>query len=108
MEYNISKQFTKIPGGRYVTDGKFSGEEFRETVLVNLLEEAIEKDEIVTIDLDGTYGYPSSFLEESFGGLARLYGKDKVCKYFSIISNDDPLQIERIKNYVEHANEKVF
>lgn len=108
MEYSISKQFTKIPGGRYITDGNFSGEEFRDTVLVRLIEEAMEKDEVVTINLDGTYGYPSSFLEESFGGLARIYGKNKVSKYFSIISNDDPLQIERIKNYVEHANEKDF
>ena len=29
-------------------------------------------------NLDDTYGYPSSFREEAFGGLARKFGTEKV------------------------------
>lgn len=95
--------YTIIPGGRYVTDGKFSGEEFRNTVLKPLLEEAIEKKEKLTIDLDDTYGYPSSFLEEAFGGLAREFTSELVLKTIELVSEDDPFEIERIVKYVKEA-----
>jgi STAS-like domain of unknown function (DUF4325) len=64
---SIANDFTKYPGGRYRRHGKGSGEEFRENFLVP----NIESHEPVTIVLDGTAGYSSSFLEEAFGGLVR-------------------------------------
>ena len=33
MEINIVKEFTDTPGGRYIKQGPYSGEEFRETIL---------------------------------------------------------------------------
>ena len=70
---SIADDFTKYPGGRYRKHGKGSGEEFRENFLVP----NIEKQEQITIVLDGTAGYSSSFLEEAFGGLVRRgYGRD--------------------------------
>ena len=39
--------------------------------------EAIDSKKILTVDLDGGYGYGSSFLEESFGGLVRKLKKEK-------------------------------
>ena len=98
------KNFTMTPGGRFIRDGKFSGEEFRENVLDALYNQALETDETLEIDLDGTYGYPSSFLEESFGGLARKYGKQSVKNKIKVISNDDPLQICRIQEYIENCD----
>lgn len=63
----IAKEFSEYPGGRYISDGPNSGERFRLEFLVP----ALEKYEQVTIVLDGTKGYPSSFLEEAFGGVVR-------------------------------------
>ena len=61
----------RSPGGRYVTDGPFSGEWFRETVLIPVLRQAEQSREPVVVELDGTFGYGASFLEEAFGGLVR-------------------------------------
>lgn len=64
---SIAEDFTKYPGGRYRKNGKGSGEEFRDVYLVPCL----ERGEAITVVLDGTAGYSSSFLEEAFGGLVR-------------------------------------
>lgn len=64
---SIADDFTRFPGGRYRKNGKGSGEEFRDRFLVPLLSHG----ESAVIDLEGTSGYPPSFLEEAFGGLVR-------------------------------------
>lgn len=71
MIINIATDFSKTPGGRYRTDGPASGEEFRERVLLPAVKQAREHQGHVTVILDGARGYPSSFLEEAFGGLVR-------------------------------------
>lgn len=106
MKYKISEEFTKTPGGRYRSDGKFSGQEFKEDVLENLLKIALVSKEKIVIDLDDTYGYPSSFLEEAFGGLARDKGINIVKKTFEFKSDDEPLQIERILGYIDNATKQ--
>lgn len=63
----IAKDFSRSPAGRYVTDGDFSGERFRDKWLLPALRGAGD----VTVNLDDTAGYGSSFLEEAFGGLVR-------------------------------------
>jgi len=72
MTYNIAHEFSMTPGGRFRKHGPYSGEEFREDVLCDLLHTAIEGGDKLAIVLDGAVGYPSSFLEEAFGGLVRL------------------------------------
>lgn len=67
---NIARDFCRTPGGRTREDGKWSGEAFREDVLVPALNEIPPFDKIV-IELDGVLGYPVSFLEEAFGGAVR-------------------------------------
>lgn len=59
------------PGGRFVADGQFSGEWFRDEYLAPALKNAIANSERLVVVLDGTSGYGSSFLEEAFGGLIR-------------------------------------
>lgn len=66
----ISKDFSEAPAGRYISDGPFSGENFRDRVLFP----ALETFDSVEVELDGTLGYGSSFLEEAFGGLIRECG----------------------------------
>jgi hypothetical protein len=63
--------FAPSPGGRYIADGAFSGEWFRDDILVPALRAAIEASTVLRVELDGTSGYGSSFLEEAFGGLIR-------------------------------------
>ena len=67
---NIAKNFSKYPGGRTPADGDYSGARFRDQWLVP----ALKKYRTVIIEMDGTLGYGSSFLEEAFGGLVRLCG----------------------------------
>jgi hypothetical protein len=64
--------FAPFPGGRYETDGPYSGEWFRETILRPHLKEALETGQKVIVVLEGAPGYGSSFLEEAFGGLIRV------------------------------------
>jgi hypothetical protein len=67
MLIKLAEQFSEVPAGRYVTDGEFSGERFRE----EFLRPSLARGEEVIVDIDGAAGYGSSFLEEAFGGLVR-------------------------------------
>jgi len=78
---SIVADFTRYPGGRYKKHGDGSGEEFRDEVLIPAIEEHTQ----VEVSLDDTAGYPSSFLEEAFGGLVRQgYAKDFLKKNLKI------------------------
>lgn len=99
IRINISKEYTTTPGGRYVAHGAFSGEDFREKFLIPLFKN--EKDLTpIFIELDGTEGYPSSFLEECFGGLARKVGKNICLKRLKFISEEDSVLLDEIKQYI--------
>jgi hypothetical protein len=65
----VADIFSKTPGGRTRRDGEYSGEAFRDDILWPVL----SKGERVIVDLSGTLGYGSSFLEEAFGGLVRQH-----------------------------------
>jgi hypothetical protein len=64
-------EYARSPGGRFRSDGPFSGEWFREEVVRPALADAIRAGDRLEVELDGTSGYGSSFLEECFGGLIR-------------------------------------
>jgi len=66
-EIDVARDFTDIPGGRLRKYSTWSGEEFREDVLIPALAEA----QVVTINLDGLIGMPASWCEEVFGGVVR-------------------------------------
>lgn len=67
VRVNVAKDFTKLPGLRYIRLGRFSGEEFRQKFLL----EPLRQGKSVIVELDGVRGYGSSFLEEAFGGTVR-------------------------------------
>ena len=102
---NIAKDYSRCPGARYESEGDYSGERFREDFLAPKLKEAIEAGVKLEVILDGSAGYSTSFIEESFGGLIRTNGysldvlKDKII----IISNEDPTYIDDIYEYWDHA-----
>lgn len=100
---NIADDFTRYPGGRYTDDGPGNGTDFREKFLVPVL----ENNEKAIIVLDGSAGYPSSFLDEAFAGLVRVhsYNADKVLDSF-VLKADEPgfsRFVELIKKYVRSA-----
>lgn len=95
----IAKDFSSTPGARYIKESKFSGEQFRQEHLLPLFESQ-DNSEKVLIDFDGADGYATSFLEEAFGGLARIVGKEKVLKKFEFKSEEDPFLIDEVNGYI--------
>lgn len=93
---DIATDFTRYPGGRYRTDGNYSGERFRDEFLVPAL-----KTGRVVVKLDGTAGYGSSFLEEAFGGLARsgLFDVEELLRRIEFVSSDASI-VEEIREYI--------
>ena len=102
MKINIVKDFSDTPGGRTISEGEFSGELFREQLLLPKYTEAIE------IDFDGAFGYPPSFLDEAFGGLVKILKKKSLLDNIVIISNDDLTIERRIKKYVADAEKEIM
>jgi STAS-like domain of unknown function (DUF4325) len=105
MLLKIASDFSTAPGPRRKTEGGYSGEEFRQDILLPKLLEAIEKHSDLTVDLDGTAGYGTSFLEESFGGLIRenhltLATLNKTLK---IVSLEEPDLEAEIREYMRDA-----
>lgn len=98
----VASEYSKTPGGRTTKDGPFSGEDFRESILLPSFMEAKKRGEPLYVDLDGGYGYGTSFLEEAFGGLARKL-RDRKLLDIIIISDEEPKLIEDIRNYIEDA-----
>lgn len=99
---NIANQYTKTPGGRHESEGEYSGENFRKTLLGPIFQRAIESGEELVVDLDGGYGYATSFLEEAFGGLARETKNKEVLK-IKIKSDEEPLLKDKIEKYMRDA-----
>lgn len=91
----------ECPGPRYIHLGPSSGEEFK-----NWLKKELEKDCELTVDLDGTEGYGSSFLEEAFGGLIRDGIDSQIVRNIKFISDEEPELIDEIKEYIEDEVKK--
>lgn len=66
---SVANDFSVYPAGRTPKDGEYNGECFRK-----LIKRHINEGTHLTVKLDGTRGYGSSFLEEAFGGLIRETG----------------------------------
>ncbi len=106
IKINIAKDFTQFPGPRYKNQGPGSGQEFRENHLEPAFLKARETSGQVTIELDGLkYSYPTSFLEEAFGGLARQYGIDEVERILRFVSANEPLLDTECRHYIKHAHD---
>lgn len=99
------KDFSITPGSRYRDEGKnaHSGQEFREDYLESKFLEASQNNKKLLVNLDGTIGYGTSWLEEVFGGLARKYDKAQVQNTLEFISEEEPYLIEDINEYIKDA-----
>jgi hypothetical protein len=99
------KDFSEFPGGRYKRFGTDSGEEFRETVLIDALD-ATDSDGKLEVDLSDIFTYQPSFLDEAFAGLIKLgiISADEFKKkfVFKADSANEPY-IDMIMRYVNEA-----
>ena len=97
---SVAKQFSRFPAGRYRTDGDFSGELFRDKLLVP----ALKSGDQVVVELDGVAGYGSSFLEEAFGGAVRALHLtvDRAMQQIQPVSTD-PSLIDEVAQYIREA-----
>jgi len=101
LTINISKEFSRILGGREKNISDHSGEEFRE----KFLEENTKNYERIIVELDGVLGYPIDFLDETFGRIARCLGKKKFNEIFRFISNHTHIT-DRINYLVDHSGKE--
>lgn len=69
--FDLAKDFSRYPGGRFKAGGPNSGEELRDDYLGPLLERT---GDLVVVNLSSALGVPVSFSEEAFGGLVRKFG----------------------------------
>lgn len=100
---SVIGDFSDVPGLRHCSISEKSGEEFYHKVLNAEFKEAYEKGEKLTVNLDGTDGYASSFLDEAFGNLVYDFTLDIVKKYVEIVSIEEPEWKEMIetKTYIQ-------
>ena len=93
---DIGKEYSRYPAGRHRKDGPFSGERFRDELLLP----ALRRGSKVEVVLDGTAGYGSSFLEESFGGLMRAGLSLDLIRSNLVLVTEDPTLSEEIWLYI--------
>ncbi|MGN6601472.1 MAG: STAS-like domain-containing protein [Ginsengibacter sp.] len=96
----IVREYSEYPGPRYCDQGDCSGEDFYHTILNTAFAESYKKNQKLLIDLDGTAGYASSFLDEAFGNLVYDFSLENVKTKIEIISNQEPDWIDMITNDV--------
>lgn len=106
IKIKISEDFTDTPGARDRIDGDFSGEVFLENLLLPKFEKAVSENCLLVIDLEGAWGYPSSFISASFGKLSVLKGKKIVLKHIKFVSEDNPARIDKFTNEIINPETK--
>lgn len=110
MEINdtliIAKEFKDNPGARDRDDGPNSGQQFLEELLVDRFNKAVNENYILLIDLDGVWGYPSSFVSGSFGKLSMERGAELLLKHLSFKSDRNPLRLNKVINEIKNPTPK--
>lgn len=102
-ELTIAKEFSFTPGPRLRAEGEFSGQAFLEELLRPRFENAMKSGAKLVVNLDGVAGYPSSFLEQAFGGLAREFGSETVLSHLELVCTDEPYITDQITKYIRRA-----
>ncbi|MBO4465082.1 MAG: STAS-like domain-containing protein [Bacteroidales bacterium] len=102
--FKVATQFSRTPSARNMNEGKAPGEDLR-ALLLPLVKQAISSGQKLIVDLDGTAGYGTSFLEEVFGGLVRVEKIDAadLKKHLGLISLEEPDLIEEIWYDIDDA-----
>ncbi|MCE7061270.1 STAS-like domain-containing protein [Dyadobacter sp. CY343] len=91
MTISIKNDFSEYPGLRHCSISDKSGEEFYHQILNREFANVFESGGKLTVDLDDTSGFASSFLDEAFGNLVFDFTLGEVQKRIEIISEDEPV-----------------
>jgi len=111
---NIGQDFSPDPCGRYRTDGKGSGEEFREDCLKPVIGSLESNEKLQIIIDDGVEGYGSSFLVEGFAGMVKhgYISSQELLKKIEILYTDEDFEFykNKIVEYILQAkfNSQVY
>ena len=103
---NIKNDFSDSPGARYRKDGPHSGQEFYEEILKKKFDEALQQGIKLEINLDGVWGYPSSFVSGSFGKLSLEYSAEVVLEHIVFISSESETRKDRIIEEIKHPTKQ--
>lgn len=95
---SVLEDFSEFPALRHCNISDQSGEKFYHNVFNNAFKEAYEKNEKLTVNLDETAGYASSFLDEAFGNLVYDFTLEVVEPKIEIISEQEPHWKDMILN----------
>lgn len=106
MHISVAKEFSETPGPRDRDEGDWSGTQFLEDILLPRFTQALTDRTQLMVDLDGTEGYATSFLEAAFGGLARRFDPKQVLSILQFKSDDEPYLIPEIKKYISEARKE--
>ena len=108
QKFNIGKEFSSHPQGRFFTDSDSSGERFREEFLKNKIQSLEGNDKIQIIIDDGVDGYGSSFLVEGFAGLVKYgyFKSDDLLKKIDLVCTDPDYLFykDKIIEYIKQSN----
>jgi hypothetical protein len=97
----VARDFSPTPLGRYRTQGRYSGEAFREDHLIK----ALARSPTVRVVLDGAEGLSTGFLDEAFAGLVRsgAVTPEEFWARVEIVSDQDVYLVEEIRAFVSKA-----
>ncbi|MBK8424801.1 MAG: STAS-like domain-containing protein [Lewinellaceae bacterium] len=98
----IAKEFVDNPGARDREDGPNSGQQFLEDLFIDRFNKAVEGNYILTVDLTGVLGYPSSFVSGSFGKLSIERGAEILMKHLIFVSYNNPLNVDKVINEIKN------
>ncbi len=87
---SVLNEFTDSPGLRHCSISDKSGEEFYHSILNKAFAEAWKNGEKLTLMLDYTSGYASSFLDEALGNLVYDFSLVVIKENVIIISDQEP------------------
>lgn len=105
VKINIARDFSRLPAGRFRSDGPYSGERFRD----DWLRKPLTAGSAVEVVFDGARGYGSSFLEEAFGGLVRerILSSPSDVERLRLVSEDDPSIATEVRGYITRQFERL-
>ena len=106
---DVGNAFGRFPAGRFRSESLLSGEAFRE----DLAEPALVDGGDVVFDFTSVVGFPSSFLEEAFGGLIRTaIGRgddpDALITRIKVLSPTDPSLVEEVRQCMMNASRNLL
>ena len=102
----IAKEFGDTAGARDYDDGDYSGKEFYDKYLLPRFEKAVEGNYSLLIDIDGFWGWPSSFVSGSFGLLSKEKGAKLVLGHLRFKCDSNPMKIEKAKFIINNPEKK--